>query len=283
MALFLAAVSAGATRSAVDERRHDRAGRDRARGDLLVAEHEATERRRDAEEQLARRDATCRRSRPDVELHAAEPAELLAARPGRRGPSTTVPVGRADRPPSRCRGPGDRTPRARAPAVIRVERGDARREQRGRDHRLDRIIRNQGRPEESRGRALRVDAERLGRHEEALVAGAEHLLGLASPDDRLAAARNEARDHRQHVLLLLLGGHRPDHHVLARRIADLGLADALGEHLAHRLEAIAVDEHAADGGALLAGLLGHVARHVLDEQVERLAAALHVGAEERRR
>ena len=62
-----------------------------------------------------------------------------------------------------------------------------------------------------------------------------------------------------------------------RGIADLCLAYAVRKLFANACRERRRNEHAADGGALLAGLLRHVPQHVLETQVPRLAVGVRIG------
>jgi len=55
---------------------------------------------------------------------------------------------------------------------------------------------------------------------------------------------------------------------------------ACAQALSHRVEVLARHDRAADGGALLARLHGHLARDLLDEELELLVVGHHLGAED---
>ena len=71
-----------------------------------------------------------------------------------------------------------------------------------------------------------------------------------------------------HIGLLGVRGQRAHLHALDRRIAHHHFGQAGFEALGHSVEVLARHDGAADRGALLAGLDGHLARHLFHEEVE---------------
>ena len=68
---------------------------------------------------------------------------------------------------------------------------------------------------------------------------------------------------------------------LLARIADADPGEALGKRVLHRVEMRGRRHGTADGGAFLARLGGHLARDLLDEQIEFGRAGRGVRAEDR--
>ena len=82
---------------------------------------------------------------------------------------------------------------------------------------------------------------------------------------------------------LLRGGERAHPHRRRRAGLPTTTSAELGDQrLLHGVGAVAGHEHAAHGGALLAGLLGHLAHHVGRNRPKVGGAVLDVGAEHRR-
>ena len=101
----------------------------------------------------------------------------------------------------------------------------------------------------------------------------------ADAAERVPAA--EALHALAHVGELLAARERAHARVLERRVADADRAEQLDRDPRAPTLRLLRDKNAADRGALLAGLLRHVAHHVLEEQLVHVAARLDVGAEHR--
>ena len=124
--------------------------------------------------------------------------------------------------------------------------------------------------QQQRGLEERALAHTLAHRRKAGVAAAEHHLGTL-------AQRGHALGH---VGLLRLAGQRAHAHVLQARIAHGGLGQALLEFGGDGVDLVSRHQRAADGGAFLARLLRHLARHFLDEQVELFVVGRHVGRQD---
>ena len=65
-------------------------------------------------------------------------------------------------------------------------------------------------------------------------------------------------------------------HTLHRRVTHHHLGETGTQQLSHRVQLLARHDGAADGGALLAGLAGHLTHHLLDEQLKLRVVGRHV-------
>src|SRR3569623_722509 len=233
-----------------------------------------------------------------VELKAAAAAELFTAA-GAAGAAVDERRQHRARPRRLCRhlrraevapaGPRRRrAAEAGGPvAIVGVRRADEAaftlRDERGREggvagiaadrrHRTERLVLVERRAVHGIGRAADDRAD-----EEALALGHAERRDLAEPAVHALGRLREARDACAHGLQLCGGRDRTHADLLELRVADLQRRESLLDRVAHVGELVGRHEHAEDRGALLAGLLGHVANDVREEQVADLARLADVG------
>ena len=135
------------------------------------------------------------------------------------------------------------------------------------------------------GVGVRVGAaQQRGREE----GPALHALALRRPARAQAdagavdhlAARGQLRHARGHVGLLGVRGERAHAHALERRVARHHLGQARGQALGHGVEVAPRHDGAPDRGALLPRLDRHLARDLLDEELELLVVGADVGGQD---
>ena len=110
--------------------------------------------------------------------------------------------------------------------------------------------------------------------------GAQHIesVGIAQHQPRLGA---DPGGLVQHIGLLRQRGQRPHPAGLVGRIARRHLRQLGHQRLGHRVDQRFGHDHAANRGAFLAGLGGHLGHRLLDEQREFRAVGRGVGPEDR--
>jgi hypothetical protein len=113
-----------------------------------------------------------------------------------------------------------------------------------------------------------VAQQQRGREEGAMLAVPRAHRHGARPATDQSRALAQQRHALGHVGLLRMAGQRAHLHALDRRVAHHHLGQAGTQGLGHRVQLRARHDGAADGGALLAGLDRHLARHLLDEELE---------------
>ena len=111
------------------------------------------------------------------------------------------------------------------------------------------------------------------------VGAARREVRVVAEDHRVAA--REQRHAFGHVALLLVRRERAHGHAFERRIAHHHLRQPLPQVLGDGLEMAARHDRAPDRGALLPRLGRHLARHLLDEEIELHVAGRHVVGEHR--
>ena len=125
----------------------------------------------------------------------------------------------------------------------------------------------------------RLDLDQARRDEEPLAGGSTHAGERRGRAEGQPAIRGEPSDARPHVPELVRRRQRPHAHRLLGRIAHDHGAQPVHELVPYARGHQGRHQNAPDGGALLPGLLRHVAHDVLQEHRVRLRFGIGVGPE----
>ena len=137
---------------------------------------------------------------------------------------------------------------------------------------VDRVVRHPVAAEQQRRREEGAAGDALADRREAVARAVDDLVAGAQERDALGD-----------VGLLRLRGERAHLHALDRRVADAHLGQPLAQARRDRVEMLRRHDRAPDRGALLPRLGRHLARDLLDEEVELLVVGRDVGARGSRR